>query len=93
MNNEFIKVTEQESLYENIDQFSTQELLTSINKEDQKVAYEVEKVIPNIHLLVDAVTEKLKNGGRLFYIGAGTSGRLGLVDASECPPTFGVPND
>ena len=93
MNNEFIKVTEQESLYENIDQYSTQELLKSINKEDQKVAYEVEKVIPNIHLLVDAVTEKLKNGGRLFYIGAGTSGRLGLVDASECPPTFGVPND
>jgi N-acetylmuramic acid 6-phosphate etherase len=67
--------------------------LSNINKEDQKVAYEVEKVIPNIHLLVDAVTEKLKNGGRLFYIGAGTSGRLGLVDASECPPTFGVPND
>ena len=93
MSNTFKRTTEESSLYNNIEHFSTEEILSNINKEDQKVAYEVEKVIPNIHLLVDAVTEKLKNGGRLFYIGAGTSGRLGLVDASECPPTFGVPND
>jgi N-acetylmuramic acid 6-phosphate etherase len=85
MSNTFKRTTEEASLYNNIEQFSTEEILSNINKEDQKVAYEVEKVIPNIHLLVDAVTEKLKNGGRLFYIGAGTSGRLGLVDASECP--------
>ena len=89
----FKRTTEESSHYNNIEQFSTQEILSNINKEDQKVAFEVEKVLPTIHLLVDAVTEKLKNGGRLFYIGAGTSGRLGLVDASECPPTFGVPNE
>ena len=93
MSNTFKRTTEESSLCNDIEHFSTEEISTNINKEDQKVAYEVEKVIPNIHLLVDAVTEKLKNGGRLFYIGAGTSGRLGLVDASECPPTFGVPND
>ena len=77
MSNTFKRTTEEASLYNNIEQFSTEEILSNINKEDQKVAYEVEKVIPNIHLLVDAVTEKLKNGGRLFYIGAGTRGRLG----------------
>lgn len=93
MSNTFKRTTEEASLYNNIETFSTEEILTSINKEDQKVAYVVEKVIPSVHLLVDAATEKLKNGGRLFYIGAGTSGRLGLVDASECPPTFGVPDD
>ena len=93
MNKAFKRTTEESSHYNNIEQFSTQEILANINKEDQKVAFEVEKVLPTIHLLVDAATEKLKNGGRLFYIGAGTSGRLALVDASECPPTFGVPYD
>jgi len=93
MNKAFKRTTEESSHYNNIEHFSTLEILTNINIEDQKVAFEVEKALPTIHLLVDAVTEKLNNGGRLFYIGAGTSGRLGLVDASECPPTFGVPND
>ena len=93
MSNTFKRTTEESSLYNDIENLSTLEILTNINKEDKKVAYEVEKVIQPIQLLVNAVTEKLKNGGRLFYIGAGTSGRLALVDASECPPTFGVPND
>jgi len=93
MNSNFKRTTEEASYYNDIENFSTEELLININKEDQKVAFEVEKVIPFIHLLVDAISNKLTNGGRLFYIGAGTSGRLGLVDASECPPTFGVPND
>jgi N-acetylmuramic acid 6-phosphate etherase len=93
MSKPFIRTTEASSLYNNIEQSSTLEILANINKEDHKVASSVEKVIPTIHLLVEAITEKLMNGGRLFYIGAGTSGRLGLVDASECPPTFGVPND
>jgi len=93
MPNTFKRTTEESSLYNNIENLSTHEILANINKEDQKVAYEVEKVIQPIQLLVDAVTEKLRVGGRLFYIGAGTSGRLGLVDASECPPTFGVPSD
>ena len=69
---------------------STQELLTNINKEDQCVALAVEKEISSISSFVDACFERMKNGGRLFYIGAGTSGRLGIVDASECPPTFGI---
>ena len=93
MNNTFKRTTEEASNYNDIETFSTEEILKGINMEDQKVAPAVEKVIPHIHLLVDAVTEKLSNGGRLFYIGAGTSGRLGLVDASECPPTFGVPSN
>lgn len=72
---------------------STTELLTNINQEDQKVAMVVQEQLPAISSLVDAVYAKMKDGGRLFYIGAGTSGRLGIVDASECPPTFGVPHD
>ena len=87
---EFIKTTEAESLYSNLEEMSTQELLININNEDKKVAFEVEKIIPEIEKLVDIITEKLSEGGKLFYIGAGTSGRLGIVDASECPPTFGV---
>jgi len=85
--------TEQESYYTNLDQMSTQELLLNINAEDKKVADVIEKQIPNIEKLVDAVVAKMKLGGRLFYIGAGTSGRIGILDASECPPTFGVPDD
>ena len=72
---------------------STEELLTNINKEDKTVAFAVEKAIPQIIPLVDHVAKSMAQGGRLFYIGAGTSGRLGIVDASECPPTFGVPDD
>jgi N-acetylmuramic acid 6-phosphate etherase len=72
---------------------TSKELLESINAEDKKVAYTVEAQIPNIQKLVDAIVSKIKLGGRLFYIGAGTSGRLGILDASECPPTFGVTNE
>lgn len=93
MHNDFKRTTESSSLYHDIESAATSEVLKNINKEDQKVAIEVEKAIPAIELLVDAIGEKMLNGGRLFYIGAGTSGRLGMVDASECPPTFGVSND
>jgi len=84
------RITESESLHQNLEKKTTTELLVGINQEDQKVAIAVEKVIPQIEAFVDACFEKMKHGGRLFYIGAGTSGRLGIVDASECPPTFGV---
>jgi N-acetylmuramic acid 6-phosphate etherase len=67
-------------------------LLVSINNEDKTVPFAIEKVIPSIEILVTNIVERMKKGGRLFYIGAGTSGRLGIVDASECPPTFGVPH-
>lgn len=93
MDKSFIRITESNSNYDHIENFSTTEILQNINAEDKKVAYAVEQVIPRIETLVDSIVGKLSNGGRLFYIGAGTSGRLGLVDASECPPTFGVPND
>ena len=93
MRKEFTRITESSSLYNDIEKMSTNELLSNINKEDQKVALAVEKVIPSIEPLVNAAAEKLQAGGRLFYIGAGTSGRLGMVDASECPPTYGVPDD
>ena len=72
---------------------SVQEILNSINREDQTVPLAVAKSIPQIEALVEQIVPRMKNGGRLFYIGAGTSGRLGVVDASECPPTFGVPFD
>ncbi|SDW58486.1 N-acetylmuramic acid 6-phosphate etherase [Flavobacterium degerlachei] len=85
--------TEQESLYSNLDKMSTQELLININKEDAKVADIIKKQIPKIEKLVDIIASKMKLGGRLFYIGAGTSGRIGILDASECPPTFGVPDN
>jgi N-acetylmuramic acid 6-phosphate etherase len=70
---------------------SVRELLTNINKEDKTVPLAIEKVIPKIEKLVNVIVKQMKQGGRLFYIGAGTSGRLGIVDASECPPTYGVP--
>lgn len=89
----FIKTTEQSSKYEHLEKMSVQELLTHINEEDKTVPQAVEKALPQIEILVQKVVEKLQEGGRLFYIGAGTSGRLGIVDASECPPTFGVPYD
>ncbi len=85
--------TEQSSKYNNLDKMDTFELLTNINTEDKTVPLAIEKVIPSIKKLVDVVYSKMNNGGRLFYIGAGTSGRLGVLDASECPPTYGVPDD
>jgi N-acetylmuramic acid 6-phosphate etherase len=87
------RITESPSHYHNLEHKSTLELLTDINTEDQKVALAVQKCIPQILPLVDVIADKMKKGGRLFYIGAGTSGRLGVLDASECPPTFGVPKD
>lgn len=93
MSNNFNRTTEATSLYDDIEKSSTTSIISNINAEDKKVAFEVEKQIPQISLLVDAAANKLQNGGRLFYIGAGTSGRLGMVDASECPPTFGVSED
>jgi N-acetylmuramic acid 6-phosphate etherase len=90
---EFSKTTEQSSLYNNLEQMSASELLTHINNEDKKVAFAVEKAAPQIEALVAQIVPKLKQGGRLFYMGAGTSGRLGVLDASECPPTFGVPHE
>lgn len=87
------RVTEQESNYKDIDKMSVLEILQNINNEDKLVPLAVEKALPQIEKLATAVAERMKAGGRLFYIGAGTSGRLGVVDASECPPTFGVPFD
>ncbi len=89
----FTKTTESDSRYDHLEDMNVSELLQNINKEDKSVAYSVEKSLPQIIKLTEKVVEKLKAGGRLFYIGAGTSGRLGIVDASECPPTFGVPHD
>lgn len=89
----FTKTTEQSSKYEHLEQMSVTELLFNINQEDKTVPNAVEKALPQIEVLIKQVVDKLKHGGRLFYIGAGTSGRLGIVDASECPPTFGVPFD
>ena len=89
----FIKTTESDSDYDNLEHLSITELLQNINSEDKTVPLAVEKSLPQIIALTEVVSEKLKNGGRLFYIGAGTSGRLGVVDASECPPTFGVPHN
>lgn len=88
---EFIKVTEQPSNYRHLEKMSVTEILININKEDSSVPQAVERVIPQIEKLVQAIADKMVAGGRLFYLGAGTSGRLGVVDASECPPTFGVP--
>lgn len=88
---DFVKVTEQPSNHRHLEKMSTNELLTNMNKEDKTVPIAVEKAIPQIEKLVDAAADKMLAGGRLFYIGSGTSGRLGIVDASECPPTFGVP--
>ena len=88
----FQKITESESLYDNLDQMSVRELLEGINKEDRKVAIAVGREIPKIEKLVTRIVERMRRGGRLFYIGAGTSGRLGVLDASEIPPTYGMPN-
>ncbi len=85
-----MSVTESESNFNNLENLSISELLQGINQEDQSVAHSVKKALPQIEKAVLAIVNKMKAGGRLFYIGAGTSGRLGILDASECPPTFGV---
>ncbi|MCB0380733.1 MAG: N-acetylmuramic acid 6-phosphate etherase [Flavobacteriales bacterium] len=87
-----IKTTEADSNYDGLEKMSAIELLKNINNEDKTVPFAVEKELEAIENLVNVIVEKLKIGGRLFYMGAGTSGRLGVVDASECPPTFGVPH-
>ena len=89
----FIKTTESASKYDHLEKMSVHDLLLNINNEDKTVPLAVEKALPQIEKLVAATVEKLKLGGRIFYIGAGTSGRLGIVDASECPPTFGVDHE
>jgi len=86
------KITEQPSHYDHLEQMSVGELLRHINEEDARVAEAVQKVIPQIEVFVQAIEPRMQQGGRLFYVGAGTSGRLGVLDASELPPTFGVPN-
>jgi len=89
----FTKTTEQSSHYDSLENMPVSELLANINKEDKTVPLAIEKALPQIEKLVTEIVSRMKTGGRLFYIGAGTSGRLGIVDASECPPTFGVPFD
>lgn len=86
-----MKTTEQSSHYDDLEHKSTLELLESINREDHKVPIAVGKAIPQIEAVVNHILPRMQAGGRLFYIGSGTSGRLGIVDASECPPTYGVP--
>lgn len=89
----FTRTTEQSSKYEHLEKMSVSELLQNINNEDKTVPLAIEKALPKIEAIIKKTVSQLKEGGRLFYIGAGTSGRLGIVDASECPPTFGVPFD
>lgn len=86
------RITENDSRHDDLERMSTDELLRNINAEDHLVPEAVSKVVPAISKLVDAIADKMQRGGRLFYVGAGTSGRLGILDASECPPTFGVPH-
>lgn len=89
----FHKTTESESHYDKLETKSIHQLLVDINTEDQKVPQIIAQILPEIEALIAQIVPKLENGGRLFYLGAGTSGRLGIVDASECPPTFGVPHE
>ena len=86
----FVKISEQPSLYDDLEKKSVHEILTEINQEDHKVADAVQQAIPQIERLVTGIVERMKKGGRIFYMGAGTSGRLGVLDASEIPPTFGM---
>ncbi|MAU15590.1 MAG: N-acetylmuramic acid 6-phosphate etherase [Muricauda sp.] len=88
-----IKITEEPSNYDGLDEMDTLEIVTNINKEDKKIADAVALVLPQVAKVVDETTKRFQKGGRLFYIGAGTSGRLGILDASEIPPTFGMPYD
>jgi len=86
----FVKISEQPSLYNDLEKKTVKEILHDINTEDKKVAFAVEKALPQIEKLVEKIVPRMKRGGRIFYIGAGTSGRLGVLDASEIPPTFGM---
>lgn len=88
-----MRITEQSSSYTDLDKMSVKNLLDNINREDKTVPMTVERCIPKIEKLVENIVERMKKGGRLFYLGAGTSGRLGILDASEIPPTYGVPFD
>ncbi|MFT6866448.1 MAG: N-acetylmuramic acid 6-phosphate etherase [Cyclobacteriaceae bacterium] len=88
-----LPITEKESNFSDIDKMSTSEIISAISSEDATVAHSIQSCLPQIEILVEAIFERMKEGGRLFYIGSGTSGRLGIVDASECPPTFGVSHD
>ena len=88
----YTKITETPSNHNDLELMDTATILTAMNKEDKKVADAVEEVIPQITKLVDGLEERFNKAGRLFYIGAGTSGRLGILDASEIPPTFGMPH-
>ncbi|RUA17568.1 MAG: hypothetical protein DSY83_03805 [Flavobacteriia bacterium] len=88
-----IKITEEPSLYDRLDEMDTLDIVANINNEDKKVADAVERVLPQVARVVDETSKRFEKGGRLFYIGAGTSGRLGILDASEIPPTFGLPYD
>lgn len=85
-----MRTTEQSSLYNDIEKMSTLEILQHMNHEDHKVPEAIAGQLPNIQKLIDGIVERVPKGGRIFYLGAGTSGRLGIVDASEIPPTFGV---
>jgi N-acetylmuramic acid 6-phosphate etherase len=87
-----LSITESSSNFENLDKMTVKELLTNINQEDSKVHLAVREAIPQIEKLINKIVAKMKKGGRIFYLGAGTSGRLGVLDASEVPPTFGVPD-
>ena len=89
----FIKTTEQDSKYNHLEKMSVEEILSHINNEDKTVPLAVEKSLPQIKALTEQIVVNLQKNGRIFYIGAGTSGRLGILDASECPPTFGVPHE
>ena len=93
MQMDYTKITETPSNYENLEKMDTHTILESINNEDKKIAEAVAEVIPQVTKLVDSIAERFLDGGRLFYIGAGTSGRLGILDASEIPPTYGMPHD
>src|ERR1700709_2420098 len=84
-------ITEQPSHYRHLEKMSVKEVITHINEEDKTVAFAVEKALPEIEKLIEAITDKMLAGGRLFYIGAGTSGRLGGLDAREIPPTYWIP--
>ena len=88
-----MRITEQPSKYKDLDKMSIEEILVNMNVEDKSVPNTVERCIPQIERLIDGIVERMKCGGRLFYLGAGTSGRLGILDASEIPPTYGAPFD
>ena len=90
---EFVRITEQPSSYRHLEKMTVKEIIAHINQEDKTVPLAIEEKLPQIEALIHTITDRMLAGGRLFYIGAGTSGRLGILDASECPPTYGVPHE